>query len=247
MEVGLGPVLIPFLLYFLFICAVVAVALIDLEWTVIPDIITIPTALLGVVSALVMPRSPAFWDFHPAPTWQESVIGLLAGVGLIVLIYLGYRAVTGRMGIGGGDATMLGMIGGFLGWQAIVFVLFFASIQGLMAAVVAGVMERIRGEESSLFRRGVDRPEYWKEHPLIADKHPAEVDSASGKQEPELDGSDRKPGREEEGEQGSGGDFSELSTTGSKTGVPFGPFLALAALEYLFLGRLFELWMMGQV
>lgn len=222
MEVGLGPILVPFLLYFLFICAVVAVALIDLEWTVIPDIITIPTALLGVVTALVMPRSQAFLDFYPAPSWQESVIGLLAGVGLILLIYLGYRAVTGRMGIGGGDATMLGMIGGFLGWRAIVFVLFFASIQGLMAAVVAGVMERIRGEESSLFRRGVDRPEYWKEHPLLVDKQSAEVDSASEKRELKAD-------------------------TGSKTGVPFGPFLGLAALEYLFLGRLFELWMMGQV
>lgn len=247
MDVGLGPVLIPFLLYFLFICAVLAVALIDLEWTVIPDIITIPTAFLGIVTALVMPRSQAFFDFHPAPTWQESVIGLLAGVGLILLIYLGYRAVTGRMGIGGGDATMLGMIGGFLGWRSIVFVLFFASIQGLMAAIVAGVMERIKGEESSLFRRGVDRPEYWKDHPLMVDKQSSEGDSASAKHTWKADGTGLEQDEEDDSEQESGNDSSEFDATGSKTGVPFGPFLALAALEYLFLGRLFELWMMGQV
>jgi leader peptidase (prepilin peptidase)/N-methyltransferase len=68
----------------------------------------------------------------PAMTVKESFIGLLAGGGSLYVVALVYETITKREGMGGGDVKLLAMIGAWLGWKAILFTLFFASLSGTL-------------------------------------------------------------------------------------------------------------------
>ena len=208
---------LPFLLLFLFVCAVISVSFIDLELTLIPDVITIPTAILGIIVGFVIPETEVYSALYPNPTWLGALIGAAVGSGFLLLVFLGYRAVTGRIGMGGGDFTMMAMLGAFLGWKALPLLLLLASTQGLVLALVAAGVEKLRGEKGGVLLRGVHRPEFWEDRPLPEDT-PSENDDGNG-EDAEGDPEDEHFGR---------------------MGIPFGPFLGLAALEILYFGATLE-------
>ena len=222
-ESQLADVVIVFLFYFVFVCAIIAIAAIDFELTLIPDSLTIPTAVLGVISAAVIGATTDLPEFHPAVTWLDSVIGLVGSVAFLALIFYGYKLVTGRVGLGGGDFTLIGMIGAFLGWISLPIVLFLASIQGLLFAGAMWLAEKVLGRKILL--RGVHKPEFWEAR-----------EAAGGPTESEEQGS-------ESDEKGVEADPDDEKF--GRMGVPFGPFLGIAALEYLFFGRALETLMLG--
>jgi leader peptidase (prepilin peptidase)/N-methyltransferase len=111
-----------FFSFFAFSAALIVVAFIDLDHRVIPDLISLPGIAFGVLLALL----------GPALTVKESLIGLLAGGGSLYVVALVYETVTKREGMGGGDVKLLAMIGAWLGWRAILFTLFFASLSGTL-------------------------------------------------------------------------------------------------------------------
>ena len=73
----------------------------------------------------------------PQVTWQQSGIGILAGGGILYAIAMGYYLLTGREGMGGGDIKLLAMIGAFLGWQSLLFVVFASSLSGSVVGIFA--------------------------------------------------------------------------------------------------------------
>lgn len=121
--------------YFIFSAALIVITFIDLDYQIIPDVISLPGVVAGVAFSLV----------SPALTLRSSLIGLAAGAGVLLAVALGYRAITGREGMGGGDVKLLAMIGAFLGWRAVPFTLFSASLIGS----VVGVAAMIHRNESS--------------------------------------------------------------------------------------------------
>ncbi len=184
----LVDVLGPFSLYLVFAAALVAVTFIDLDWFLIPDAISLPGIPLGVAATYVAGHTIGL-------TWQDSIIGAAAGAGVIVAVILIYGWATGRQGMGGGDWKLLGLIGAWLGWQALPFVLFAGSMQGLLIALV--------------FRRSFA----VEELPDLPN-------------EPGADGTMAVSGGAGDGPDPGGKSFGQLA-------IPFGPFLSLAALEYL--------------
>jgi leader peptidase (prepilin peptidase) / N-methyltransferase len=106
---------LPLVVYALFSSALLVVALIDLDHKIIPDVITLPGMVLGLV------LSP--WALIPTPL--ASFIGLLAG-GLFFYIV----AVISKGGMGGGDIKLIAMIGAFLGWQGVFFTIFVGALAG---------------------------------------------------------------------------------------------------------------------
>jgi len=113
------------LAYLFFCLALLAITLIDLEHRIIPDAITIP----GTVIGLLLVR----WT---EVTWLEAVIGAAAGFGVLLFVGLVYEKVTGIEGMGGGDVKMAAMMGAFLGWKGIVLTIFFGSFLGSLAGVI---------------------------------------------------------------------------------------------------------------
>lgn len=131
-------------LYFVFLALLVVITFVDLEHYLIPHEFTLPGIALGVVAAVVLNsgllEDGSLAGFWPPVTVSTSLIGVVGGaLAVIVLFYL-YFAVRGIEGLGGGDVTMMALMGAWLGWPALLFVFFAASIQGLIAAAVGALV-----------------------------------------------------------------------------------------------------------
>lgn len=108
-----------------------ALALFDLRYFVLPDWLTASLALAGLASALAV-----------EPPLPDRLIGAACGYGALQLIRSGYRRMRGRDGLGGGDPKLLGAIGLWVGWQPLAIVMLLASLTGLAIAVLM----HLRGE-----------------------------------------------------------------------------------------------------
>jgi leader peptidase (prepilin peptidase)/N-methyltransferase len=105
---------------YMFLAILLVITLVDWAHQIIPDVLSLGGILLGWVGAVVcLPVS-----------FVDSLIGTIAGGGLLFLIALGYKIVRKVEGMGGGDIKLMGMIGAFLGWQMVFPVLLIASFFG---------------------------------------------------------------------------------------------------------------------
>ncbi len=119
---GAGLELVPALYFAL---AMVAVTLIDYDHQIIPDVISLSGIPLGLLSTLV----------RPLP-FLDSLLGAVLGFGLLLGVALGYKAITGRDGMGGGDVKLAAMLGAFLGWQGMILTVFLASLGGSVVGIL---------------------------------------------------------------------------------------------------------------
>ncbi|MCW5212366.1 prepilin peptidase, partial [Desulfobulbus sp. TB] len=132
-RLGISPVL-PF--YFLFLAALLAIIFIDIHLQIIPDKISLPGILIGFAGSF----------FNPLVTWQEAGLGILLGGGVLYAVAAGYALLTGRDGMGGGDIKLLAMIGAFLGYQCLLFVIFFSSLTGSIVGIAAMFQQKKGGQ-----------------------------------------------------------------------------------------------------
>lgn len=109
-----------------------ALSAIDLETRLLPDSITIPLLWLGL----------AFNLFDTFATLRDSVIGAMAGYGILWMVYHAFKFVTGRNGMGYGDFKLLALIGAWLGWQALPGVLLLGSLVGAIAGATLVLCRR---------------------------------------------------------------------------------------------------------
>lgn len=126
----------PFIGFFLFTAALLVIIVIDFKHQLIPDIISIPGIFAGF----------AFSFANPFASWADSGLGILFGGGSLFLITYGYYLLTKRVGMGGGDIKLLAMIGAFLGYQSLPFVIFSSSLLGTIAGVGAMIKQKKGGQ-----------------------------------------------------------------------------------------------------
>ncbi|MBU1566340.1 MAG: prepilin peptidase [Proteobacteria bacterium] len=113
--------------YFVFSAALLIIIFIDIRLQIIPDVISLPGIILGFIFSLV----------SDTVTWQSSLIGLLAGGGVLYAVALSYAFLRKIDGMGGGDIKLLAMIGAWLGWQALPFVILMSSATGSIIGIIA--------------------------------------------------------------------------------------------------------------
>jgi leader peptidase (prepilin peptidase)/N-methyltransferase len=106
-------------------CALVVLFAVDLEHQLLPNAITLPGIVVGFAFSL-----------FTEPGWQASLIGILAGGGVLYAIAEIYYRVRHEEGLGMGDVKMLAMIGAFLGWRLMVLTLVLASFSGSIIGVL---------------------------------------------------------------------------------------------------------------
>jgi leader peptidase (prepilin peptidase)/N-methyltransferase len=121
--------------YFLFCAALLVIIWIDIYHQIIPDVISLPGIIIGFL----------FSFFNSFTTWQASLIGLLVGGGILYAIALLYYLFRKQEGMGGGDIKLLAMIGAFLGWQSLLFVILMSSITGCAFGLVAMIQQKRGG------------------------------------------------------------------------------------------------------
>jgi leader peptidase (prepilin peptidase)/N-methyltransferase len=112
--------------YFIFCAALLVIIFIDIRHQIIPDIISLPGIALGFVFSFI----------NSTVTWQSSLIGLLAGGGILYAIALFYMIVRKTEGMGGGDIKLLAMIGAWLGYQSLPFVIMTSSLSGAIIGII---------------------------------------------------------------------------------------------------------------
>jgi leader peptidase (prepilin peptidase) / N-methyltransferase len=126
-----AEVVVPYVLYLVFVAGLVAVTFIDLDWFIIPDVISLPGIPLGICVTAVAGDALGV-------TLEDGLIGAAVGAGVIMALIVGYGWLRGRQGMGGGDWKLLAMIGAWLGWQALPLVLLLSSLQGILLVLLFG-------------------------------------------------------------------------------------------------------------
>ena len=111
--------------YFLllaFTSSLVVISFVDLQHQIIPDVISIPGIILGfMASLLVLPVN-----------WVDSLAGILVGGGSFYLLALIFEKIKGKEGLGGGDIKLLAMLGAWMGWKGLPFIILMSSLTGLI-------------------------------------------------------------------------------------------------------------------
>ncbi len=104
----------------------------DLETQRLPNVLTLPGIVVGVIFSIGTP-----------PGLVDSVIGAALGAGILMGVRWTWKKMTGVEGMGLGDVKMLAMIGAFLGWRQVGVVLFLASLAGaVVGLILAGVRRK---------------------------------------------------------------------------------------------------------
>lgn len=101
--------------------ALVAITGIDLDHQLVPDAITLPGILTGVIANVASPNG----------SWLDSLIGIALGGGIFFVIIL-----VRPDAMGGGDMKLGAMLGAFMGWKVTLVALFVAVVVGGIAAVI---------------------------------------------------------------------------------------------------------------
>jgi leader peptidase (prepilin peptidase)/N-methyltransferase len=160
-----------------------------------------------ILDKMTYPSVPLFYGLGmllPEAQWYQGLIGAAVGYGVIRIISDGYYYLTGREGLGYGDGKLLAIIGALLGWKAVFFSLFAGSLLGSVIGITAIVIVRARGPEP------------------VADDVDSVVEAPS----------ETADAVQEDGEAIPEEDEDDVSLRHVE--VPFGPFLAMAAMIYLF-------------
>lgn len=118
-----------------FSAALVTLAFIDWDTTLLPDDITLPLLWAGLLSAAFQ------WTNVPL---HASVTGAAAGYLSLWLVYWGFKLATGKEGMGYGDFKLFAALGAWFGWQALVPIILMSSIIGAIIGIAMKIFSSLR-------------------------------------------------------------------------------------------------------
>lgn len=120
------------------VAVLVVLSVIDFRTMLLPDILTLPLIIGGLVFAY----------------WQQAllagVIGAVIGYIGLVGIELFYKRFRGVDGLGRGDAKLLAAGGAWCGWYGLAFILLIASASGLVHALLLSKQSGQSGEQANI-------------------------------------------------------------------------------------------------
>jgi leader peptidase (prepilin peptidase)/N-methyltransferase len=114
-----------------FAAALVALAAIDADTTLLPDAITQPLVWSGLLAASLGLSKIGL---------SSSLWGAVVGYLFLWSVYWLFKLITGKEGMGQGDFKLLAALGAWLGWEALLSLVLIASLSG----VAYGLCLRVR-------------------------------------------------------------------------------------------------------
>ena len=105
--------------------SLLVLSMIDIDEQLLPDDITLPFLWLGLFANMF----EVFTDIY------SSLIGAMLGYGILWSVYMMFKLLTGKEGMGYGDFKLLAMLGAWLGWQVIPLIILLSSICGAVIGI----------------------------------------------------------------------------------------------------------------
>lgn len=105
--------------------SLITLTLIDYDHQLLPDSITLPVMWLGIIS-----NTSGQFTSLPA-----SVYGAVAGYMVLWTVYIVFKIVTGKEGMGHGDFKLLAMLGAWMGWQMLPLIIVVSSLIGSVVGI----------------------------------------------------------------------------------------------------------------
>jgi leader peptidase (prepilin peptidase)/N-methyltransferase len=124
------------LVYIILSSALIIIAFIDLQKQIIPDIISLPGIVIGLILSFIVPYI----------AFINSALGALVGGGIILIIAWVGSIIFKKEAMGGGDVKLAAMIGAFLGWRYMVISLFLGFFLGALAGIFL-ILSKIKRKE----------------------------------------------------------------------------------------------------
>jgi leader peptidase (prepilin peptidase)/N-methyltransferase len=118
-----------------FSAALLALALIDWDTTLLPDDITLPLLWAGLLA------SALGWS---GVALDSAVRGAAAGYVSLWSVYWLFKLATGKEGMGYGDFKLFAAFGAWFGWQALVPIILMASVIGVVVGLVLKFNDGLR-------------------------------------------------------------------------------------------------------
>lgn len=117
------------------VSALIVVTGTDLYHYMIPDVVTLPGIVIGLLCAvLILPVGIV-----------DSLLGVLVGGGSLWFLAWVSPYIFGKEGMGGGDIKLMAMVGSFIGWQPTLLAIMIGSLLGSVIGgglMVARIMRR---------------------------------------------------------------------------------------------------------
>jgi leader peptidase (prepilin peptidase)/N-methyltransferase len=136
-----------------FCSSLIVITFIDIDFQIIPDVITLPGILLGVsiapffMSSLTDPLPfyidrmlPHMWPY--LKSFLNSVIGLVSGALPLLAIGWIWEKLRHVEAMGGGDIKMMAMVGSFVGWKGALLTIMLGAFAGSVVGVALIVLKR---------------------------------------------------------------------------------------------------------
>lgn len=110
-----------------FSAALLVLALIDWDTTLLPDDITLPLLWGGLMAAAL--------GWNPAVNLPVALWGAVGGYLSLWCVYWAFKLVTGKEGMGYGDFKLFAALGAWFGWPALVPMILMASVIGAVIGI----------------------------------------------------------------------------------------------------------------
>ncbi len=118
-----------------FCAALLCLSAIDWDTTLLPDDITLPLLWIGLIGAQLG------WTGQSLP---NALWGSVAGYLSLWAVYWSFKLATGKEGMGYGDFKLLGALGAWLGWEALIPVVLMASSIGAVVGIGMKLTHKLR-------------------------------------------------------------------------------------------------------
>jgi len=100
--------------------SLITLTAIDYDHQLLPDSITLPLLWIGILCNM----AGLYTDIY------SSLYGAIAGYLVLWSVYITFKLLTGKEGMGYGDFKLLSMLGAWLGWQSLPLIIIVSSLLG---------------------------------------------------------------------------------------------------------------------
>lgn len=121
------------------ICASVA----DCSYRIIPVLFPIILVIVGIVFSLINSFLGETYFYR----FVNSLLGILAGGGILITIGFLGQLIYKKEVIGGGDIKLMAAVGAFIGWEKVLLAVFLAAVFGGITGLLLIIIKKLNKKD----------------------------------------------------------------------------------------------------